>query len=1387
MKHYNKKLLARMLCLFFVFSAFGGGLLSSGKWLGGGQSYATEAPLTEAEHEVQPEGSEIPDENVDAEGGIVDGADVDVDKETEDVDAAEVGEEEENQTKSGKRMVAFSDDGIDPQADDTGAFNVTGGTYGVDYEYKTVSYHTQGYGNAEGWSGPYVPNKSGGVYTWTQTSLVIKTSTPLTISTSGTTNAGIYIESGVQADLTFAGVKITAELPVNIVTNKTGEGVHDPVEKPTSLHLTLADGTVNTLTCLHSSGALQCPGIRCGEGSKLTIDDGRRNVDQNGQFVAPKDGKISRDATLLDGTVVKAGDRLTLLDSDNPGTLTVNGGYRSAAIGGGPIENSGDMTFNGGIINAYAYGPLEGNMGAGCGIGGGHAGGGTVITVNGGNIDATGSLHGAGFGGGCTYTGGMSSGTVTYAFTDAILCRTPSSTIAGDININGGFIKSQGFEHSNAFGKGCGGTNNGKTITITGGTLLPTSQAGWYDIGGTGGDVIVTGGSIRLSGPGKFECNGGAAYGDLNRKTRVFMTTIDLSGEKVDGHNIFNDKICDWELLIAGEKYDYGAPAVFDQGKLYLWLPDSADKKEITVKLGTVRDDGTTNPLEPLFVQSADKSGNSLLKRYVDFVLPDDYTEKLVKDYDGLAFSSFDLGSVENEGTDEKGIYTGKIDDKYLDDNSAVTYKVQRYDKKEGNPIGQEIQLGNAMPADAGNFKFTMTSSQYSNQTGFKESYWGHRAQGWAIINRIPSEIADATYDIEYDEDPDTHETIVTKMTFKAKAKQGAEKRKPTCKAPDGYVQFYVNGVKVGEPIKANQTVATETINGNSYEYGVINKEISFNTGNYPAIPKLDSGKFVVEAKYVEGYNYEESYSLVKPEEKPGTPGSSDTDEPTNFPFVNPPTPVIPSSGSDPEHPEEEPKGTVLEPGEIERIEDEGDLLRLHGKVNDKVSKRTEKDKVVKKPELVDFFNERYVFVGIDGRLLKDEKGNPLKVADVTIKDADGNEIQEIDLSEPGKYVITTTVTDAQGNKTTINLAYNVTKPIIQDLDLNKDTNDDGIPDINIDTDDDGLPDINIDTDGDDKPDINIDTDDDGKPDVDIDIDGDGKPDINKDTDGDGKPDVDIDTNGDGKPDINKDTDGDGKPDLDIDTNGDGKPDVNVDTDGDGKPDINKDTDGDGKPDLDIDTNGDGKPDVNVDTNGDGKPDINIDKDGDGKPDINIDKDGDGKPDINIDKDGDGKPDINIDKDGDGKPDINIDKDGDGKPDINIDKDGDGKPDINIDTNGDGKPDINIDIDGDGKPDINIDTDGDGIPDLNVDTDGDGKPDVNIDTDGDGKPDKNIKSPEDIKNIIKEQNPETDELPWWIPRTGDTANMLLWVAGLAAAVLALCGMVFGIRRKNGVK
>ena len=690
-----------------------------------------------------------------------------------------------------------------------------------------------------------------------------------------------------------------------------------------------------------------------------------------------------------------------------------------------------------------------------------------------------------------------------------------------------------------------------------------------------------------------------------------------------------------------------------------------------------------------------------------------------LKDYDGYPLEKYDFEAEGNAIIAEDKAGNKKELNKNSDSkgNSYITVFTQRYDKVNGKPQGEEVSTSKdeyIMPENAGIYKFKLISKQYANEVGFKESYWGHRTTGWATIRPIPSVIVDSTYDIQTEIDDDTNQKIVTEMTFHAQVKAAKPKKGAAYKAPDGILQFYVNGVKVGAPIKANDAkyVRTENVGDDTYEYTDVALTVDFNdvSGKYPAIPKLESGEFIVEAKYTGGYNYEPSSKNV-----PIEGGGSSTDEPDNFPFINPPIPVIPNGEID----SDEPDGKKLNPDEIERIEDDGDIFRLHGTVNDSISRKTE-DKKVTLEELEELFEERYVFVGLDGRLLKGVTRSA-----ISIVDKDGEPVTEIDLSNSGKYIITQTATDALGNQTTIHLTYNVRKPILINPDLNKDTNGDGIPDINIDTDDDGIPDINIDTDGDDKPDINIDTDGDGKPDVDIDTDWDGKPDINKDTDGDGKPDVDIDTDGDGKPDVNIDTDGDGKPDINKDTDGDGKPDVDIDTDGDGKPDINKDTNGDGKPDLDIDTNGDGKPDVNVDTNGDGKPDINIDTNGDGKPDINID------------------------------------------------------------TNGDGKPDINIDTDGDGKPDINIDTDGDGIPDLNVDTDGDGKPDVNVDTNGDGKPDKNIKDPSEIKDMLKENESEnTDELPWWIPRTGDTANMLTWLVVLGAAVLGLCGTVYGIRKKK---
>ena len=787
--------------------------------------------------------------------------------------------------------------------------------------------------------------------------------------------------------------------------------------------------------------------------------------------------------------------------------------------------------------------------------------------------------------------------------------------------------------------------------------------------------------------------------------------------------------------------------------KLYFWLPTSAIGSTVAisnVKLLTA--DGTLVDTEyPFTLPEVPKPGNpSDTKRYVTFeVDTEDFSKELKaqlnKRYDGISFN-WDLLNTEiaNQKVEVPQPQGGVIDDPTKLEDSAV----RLYDANGEQTVGES---SSESLRNAGIYSITVNYSKYANDTEFSKTFWGHQTTLAASITPADTRLVEVTYKptMEKVTDPDEKEsTKLTQMDFTATVlpKKGEA---TTCEAPDGFIQFYINGVKVGDPVSLNEsktrstgTVETGTTDG--YNSKTVTKSVSFRTTT-PPVP--EAGEFTVEARYYGGTNY--TVSEAKATKAEDDPTQFDPDK--DFPYIAPPTPVVKPSGSDievdPEDPTQVIPGAKLPPAEVERIDPPGGATadennyRLHGTYHDSVSQKTEKDVDPADAQyFADLLNKRYVFVDKAGHPLKGTDGKILLVhkENLVITNEAGEPVTEVDLSEKGKYLITAEVKDANGNKTTIELTFNLRTPAILNPDLNKDTDGDGKPDINIDKDGDGIPETNIDTDGDDKPDINIDTDGDGKPDVDIDKDGDGKPDINKDTDGDGKPDVDIDTDGDGKPDINKDTDGDGKPDLDIDKDGDGKPDVNVDIDGDGKPDINKDTDGDGKPDLDID------------------------------------------------KDGDGKPDVNVDTDGDGKPDINIDKNGDGKPDVNIDKDGDGKPDVNVDTDGDGKPDINIDKNGDGKPDVNIDTDGDGEPDINVDTNGDGKPDINIDKNGDGKPDKNIVNKDELPGWTSHENgkDKTDELPWWIPRTGDTANMLIWFTGLVIALFALVGIIYGAKRKN---
>ncbi len=1145
-----------------------------------------------------------------------------------------------------------------------GAFVISGGTYGVDYEYVTGTspLQIQGYDTNESVNSTSNTPLYGGVIDVAMDVLKIYTSTPLTISTNGTSNAGIRIEKGVQADLTFDGVTINALLPVNIVPNRkeinsygrpvgtspettdaNGDGIIDYLENPTSLHLTLADGSENTLTATQSGNfTYQFPGLRCGEGAKLTIDDGRRNADINGSFVAPEQGRISRDATLQDGTVVKKGDRLTLLDSENPGSLTVYGGYRASAIGGSALETSGDMTFNGGNIVVRAYGVAYSlsKYGAGAGIGGGHAGCGTVMTFNGGNIDAYGSYHGAGVGGGCTYGGGMSSSDVTYALTDGYLSQYPLSTIAGDININGGFLKSVGCTHSNAFGQACGGTNTGKTITITGGTLLPSSVDGWYDIGGQGGDVIVTGGSVRLTGgdANKFQSNGGVAWGNLEKTIKVFMTTINMSG-----YGKANMLVDSMKMTVNGITSTYGMPSFTDEkGNLYFWLPNTDDgtAPEVRVDLNLKdKDTGEAIVTEPFFITNA--THGAALKQYVVFNIDDSLItdeNRLKKKYDGLSFTGAQQTAF-LQAVVKDGIAVAAPAGQLLTDISQMTIQSQRL--AENLEVDDSEAIISGTNANVGKYQLTITSNQYANTTGFKDAFWGHRCYyKYAEITPADSKTLITVLPVSADIEANGKYNADTELEIKAYVSPDDDEAL-TCEAPTGKVQFYINGKAYGSPVEISAGEDAEESNATGHKQSIASiKWTPTQDGGKYAAEKIQSiyAKYIVEDKG----NYSESRSDNTEieiftvdqgnEDKGGTPIKvTDTSDDSEIPSDNSKldkiygdsfqlkleggdtaeTPVFESSNPDIATVDKDGNVTIVGVGEV--------IITATRPGNGAYNSQSQQITVTaKKKELtltaVDILDKYF-----DGTV--DAEYDPDSVVISGIIKGDEEKLKDslkgtavFPDKKAGSYnnaSATFTLSDEMAKLYFFRLADSseadsiiltdsasiLAKPL-------KPSSDDQPGGISVETIRDQswtgeeiTPPVLV-KDGDKTLVEGVDYTVEFKNNIDV-----------------GTADVIIKGIGDYQGTLN--TEFKIVP-INIDTDKDGIPDINIDTDGDGEPDINIDTDGDLEPDINIDTDGDGKPDINIDTDGDDEPDLNIDTDEDGKPDENIDEDRDGRIDTYV-------------------------------------------------------------------------------------------------------------------------------------------------------------------------
>lgn len=810
--------------------------------------------------------------------------------------------------------------------------------------------------------------------------ILVTSDAPLTFS--GTSNGyGIRVNPGVKATIILAGVTISAPLPLDVATNLYGtangsiatEG--SQVINKTSLFLILADSTTNTLT---ATGRF--PALHCGEGSILVIDDSVVNRDDSGAFLTPEQGRVPRDCTLENGTQVKKGQSLHVLESAHPGKLVANGGKSNSAIGSGALENSGDMTFNGGVIEAHAYGTTSDGDGTGAGIGGAVGGGCTVMTFNGGIVDASGSYHGAGIGAGIGANWGSPWDQPQMAGT--IKTReTNRNTICRDIYINGGNIKATGYLHGNAFGAGCsGGKNTGHEFVITGGNLIPVSQKS--DIGAEGTDIIVTGGSFYTS---KFQ--GTVTDG---KGTTLAMATIDLSSQT----ELKNALLQGLEVEIDGVPLSpsYGLANNIDaNGKLYFWLPASAQGHSLTVSglsytdpaTGEVKEDGYD------FVLPNFSGSNTTAKRYVEFEadesLFDEATKKqLYKVYDGKEIDSGNLlGQIAAQGIEVDSPAGG-----HLTDAGAMSLTSQRTKDKDGNPLSEPV--GTNSIVNAGEYALIIDSSQFSSNSAFAASYWGHRAKLSATI--LAADSASKQLEVQ------TSQTNgkVDSMDFSVKVR-AADDMATTCKAPDGTVQFYINGVAVGAPV----ALVAQSGNDNGFAFSLA----SFTWDMTGAqIPERADGKLVVTAQYAGGTNYKTSKPEPVEMDNPGVP------------TVQPPEVTV--TPDDPSEPSKslEPDGEITtKPGT-----DPGDPNTLHKKLKDYMTVQVS-DAPLSEADVEALVSGRYTIKSL-------VPGSSAGITSVVIYDKDGSVVDHIDRSSPTDYHIVTTITDDMGNTTTVDLTYHITK-----------------------------------------------------------------------------------------------------------------------------------------------------------------------------------------------------------------------------------------------------------------------------------------------------------------------------------------------------------------------
>ena len=279
-------------------------------------------------------------------------------------------------------------------------------------------------------------------------------------------------------------------------------------------------------------------------------------VSVSGNSSIELDGKNTISSGMGHAGIEKADDNgtMTIKDDNNvSGSLTANGGFGGAGIGGGNNADGSDITITGGTIIA------NGGFG-GAGIGGGSSsisggGNGSDITISGGNVTANGGTAGAGIGGG----DGDNANGLNKKSDSTGGGRGSNITISGKntiVNAEGG---------AEAAGIGGGRSGDADTIEITDSTVISNGHDS--DNGNSGAGI----------GGGGFGAGGGAGGGISN----ITIKDADVTaGADAGGAGIGSGSASGW----------ISYPSIFPNWKAE--HPNEGVASDITISGGRVKASG---------------------------------------------------------------------------------------------------------------------------------------------------------------------------------------------------------------------------------------------------------------------------------------------------------------------------------------------------------------------------------------------------------------------------------------------------------------------------------------------------------------------------------------------------------------------------------------------------------------------------------------------------------------------------------------------------------------------------------------------------------------------------------------------------------------------------